>query len=223
MSRGARNKVVWTILVAAGKGSRFGGPKQLTEVGGRSLIDIALDVAMPLSDGVVLVVPQQNSTDMARSGCVVVSGGETRSDSVRAGLARVPIEADFVLVHDVARPMASRELFSRVIAALEDGEVAVVPVVPVVDSLKRLSDASGLVAVPREGIFAAQTPQGFSAAALRELHAAGLDTTDDSTAAEKIGIRVFGVAGETHNFKITTHADLAVANALWDVGVGGNT
>lgn len=185
------------------------------------MLDVALDTALAATDGVVLVVPESSMESMARLGCIVQKGGATRSDSVRAGLARVPSDADFILVHDAARPMASGKLYARVIEALERGELAVVPVMPVVDSLKRSSGEVGLISVSRENMMVAQTPQGFSASALRAIHAARLDTTDDADAAERIGIRVSSVSGEAHNLKITTRSDLAVANALWEIGVRG--
>lgn len=221
MTQRFARKVVWTILVAAGSGERFGGPKQLARLGGRTVLDVALDTALAATDGVVLVVPESSMESMARLGCIVLKGGATRSDSVRAGLARVPTDADFILVHDAARPMASGKLYARVIEALERGELAVVPVMPVVDSLKRSGDEGDLISVSRENMMVAQTPQGFSASALRAIHAARLDTTDDADAAERIGIRVASVSGEAHNLKITTRYDLAVANALWEIGVRG--
>ena len=117
-------------------------------------------------------------------------------------------------MHDAARPLATPALFARVVEALEAGEDAVVPVVPVVDSLKRLADDGSLRSVSRENMFAAQTPQGFKADVLRAVHASGIDTTDDGGAAEAIGVRVACVDGERTNMKITTLADLVVARAL---------
>src|SRR5437773_2633620 len=102
---------VWTIVVAAGAGSRFGGAKQFASLGGRRVADWAMEVATVSSDGVVLVVP--DDVDVAPG---VVVGGATRAESVRCGLAAVPPDTDIVIVHDAARPFAARALFDAVVA-----------------------------------------------------------------------------------------------------------
>ena len=145
----------------------------------------------------------------------VVAGGATRSASVRAGLVVVPDDASIVLVHDGARPLATRNLFDAVVAAVRDGADAVVPGVPVSDSLRR-ADCS----VDREGMFAVQTPQGFPAATLRAAHAGGGDASDDATLVEAIGGRVVVVEGEADNLKITRPVDLLVARELLDASGG---
>src|SRR2546430_783270 len=121
---------VWAIVVAGGSGSRFGDavPKQFLDLAGRSLIDWALTTAVATCDGVIVVVPAARlnaTTDelgAAYAGRVTaVAGGPTRSASVRAGLAAVPPDADVVVVHDAARPLAGAELFERVVAAVRAG------------------------------------------------------------------------------------------------------
>lgn len=209
---------IWTIVVAAGRSSRFGGPKLLEPLGGagRRVVDHAVRTAVEVSDGVVLVT---DDADIAAGQPVdaVVPGGDTRSASVRAGLASVPDEAIVVLVHDAARPAASQALFDRVIGTLSDDEVhGVVPVLPVADTIKRV-DADALVraTLDREGLVAVQTPQGFRRSTLIAAHSLGGEATDDAALIEQSGGTVISVVGEPENFKITTPLDLMLMRALW--------
>ena len=110
----------WAIVVAAGGGVRFGGAKQFASLGDSSVLDLAVDVARSACDGVVVVLPPE-STWQAPAGVQSAAGGATRSDSVRAGLAHVPDDVDIVVVHDAARPLASRRLFELVVAAVAGG------------------------------------------------------------------------------------------------------
>lgn len=208
---------VWTIVVAAGSGQRFGSPKQLAVLGDRRVIDWSVDTASAAGDGVVLVVAAASQAEIEAgyrcsqgSQPIVVVGGDTRSESVRAGLAAVPSSADVVLVHDAARPLATVELFERVIAAVAAGADAVVPGIDLVDTIRRRG--GGLV--DRDELVAVQTPQGFAAAALSAAHRGGAEATDDATLVEASGGRVVVVPGESNNFKITHRDDLVVAQAL---------
>ena len=201
------------MIVAAGTGVRFGGPKQLVEIGSSTALDMAIDAALSVSDGIVVVAPAEMVHQLRRPGTVTIPGGATRAESVRCGLEAVPAQAEVILVHDAARPLATPALFKRVVDALAAGEEAVVPIVPVVDSLKKLGEDGSLHSISREKMFAAQTPQGFRAQVLRAVHAAGIETTDDGGAAEAMGFRVGSVDGEQTNLKITTAADLLVARA----------
>lgn len=209
----------WAIVLAGGSGTRFGGgQKVLFLVGGKRVIDHALDSARAAVDGVVAVIPQDwRIGDFERRADAVVTGGATRSESVRAGLAAVPDEAEVVVVHDAARPLATVALFKAVIEALADPEVdAAIPGVPVVDTLKRVEGDRVAGTVPREKIVAVQTPQAFRAAALRAAHASGRDATDDAALVEEDGGRVTVVPGEEANIKITVVRDLILARALAD-------
>ena len=201
---------VWTIVVAGGAGSRMGRPKQYEQIGSRRVIDHAAAAARAVSDGVVVVVP---AADVVTEGGV--AGGATRSDSVRAGLAAVPPTATIICVHDAARPFASAELFSAVIAAISDGADAAVPGIAVTDTIKRI-DADGIVVEtpPRSALVAVQTPQAFRASVLRAAHASGRDATDDAALVELCGGRVVVVAGDQNNRKITHPDDLAWAREL---------
>jgi 2-C-methyl-D-erythritol 4-phosphate cytidylyltransferase len=206
-----RNEIVWTIVVAAGSGLRFGSAKQFETIGGKKIVDWAVDEASKHSAGVVVVVPVGQV-----SGAGQVEGGSTRSESVRRGLAAVPDTATIICVHDAARPFASPTVFQRVISAVVDGADAAVPGVAVVDTIKQVNESNVVVATPRrETLRAVQTPQAFRAESLRRAHAAGGEGTDDATLIEKMNGEVVVVEGEIVNRKITTREDLewAVAHA----------
>jgi 2-C-methyl-D-erythritol 4-phosphate cytidylyltransferase len=201
---------VWVIVVAAGSGRRFGGAKQYESLAGRRVIDWSIAAARTVADGVVLVVAPERADDAEPGVDAVVAGGDTRSASVRAGLAVVPGDAEVVLVHDGARPLAPPELFRSVVDAVRAGADAVVPGVPVDDTLRSLAGR----AVDRDGLVAVQTPQGFRGAALRDAHAAGAEATDDASLVEAAGGKVVVVDGSPTNLKITRPSDLTVAEAL---------
>jgi len=198
---------VWTVVVGAGRGQRFGGLKQYEEIGGRRIIDRSVEVARAAGAGVVVVVPPE---DAEREGGV--AGGESRAASVRAGLAAVPADAEVICVHDAARPFASVELFARVIAAVRDGADGAVPGLPVSDTVKVVEESDGrtrVVSTPdRSTLSAVQTPQAFRADALRAAHAGGAEGTDDASLVEAAGGVVVVVEGEAGNRKITTVDDL---------------
>ena len=223
---GLRAGPVWAVVVAGGAGSRFGRPKQFEALAGRPVVEWSVTAARKATDGVVLVVPALD-VDRARSlgADVVVAGGETRSASVRRGLACVPESAEVVVVHDAARPLASPALFAAVVAPLlangpgdADG---VVCGLPVADTLKRVDGHGTTVTgtVDRSSLVAVQTPQAFRAAVLRRAHADGGDATDDAALVEAIGGIVRVVPGEPHNVKLTLPSDLALLEHL----VGGDT
>ncbi len=203
------------VVVAAGSGSRFGAPKQYEPLGGARVLDHALADARSCADGVVLVVAPERAEDVEPGADVVVAGGATRSASVRAGLAAVPDDADVVLVHDAARPLAGADLFARVVAAVRGGADAVVPAVPVADTIRTrpAGDDPGTT-LDRATLVAVQTPQGFDAAVLRAAHASGAEGTDDASVVEAAGGTVTLVDGHPANRKITDPDDLALAAAL---------
>lgn len=203
MPRAAATAPVWTVVVAGGGGSRFGGRKQYVELAGRRTIDWSLAAARSVSDGIVVVVPPDDADEPVDDADAVVAGGPTRSASVRNGLAAVPDGAGVVLVHDAARPAASPALFRAVVDAVLAGAEAVVPGVAVTDSLR--SRRGG--AVDRDELVAVQTPQGFDAAVLRDAHASGADASDDASLVEAAGGTVAIVLGETTNIKLTHPAD----------------
>lgn len=203
-------EIVWTIIVAAGNGARFGGQKQFMVLGDRRVIDWSRDTAHSVSDGVVLVVPAEAAA--AEGG---VAGGATRSESVRRGLAAVPSEATIICVHDAARPFASEHLYKHVIAAVADGADGAVPGLPVTDTIKKVN-ADGIVldTPDRAALMAIQTPQAFRASVLRKAHEAGNEGTDDASLVERSGGKVVVVSGEAINKKLTTPEDLEWARAM---------
>ena len=199
-------------MVGGGSGRRFGRLKQYEAIGQRRVIDVSRDVAGACTDGVVVVVP---AADVEREGGV--AGGETRSASVRAGLAAVPASADVICVHDAARPLASPDIYRRVIDAVLDGADAAVPAVAVTDTIKMIdrpieaaSDRWGdVVETPdRARLAAVQTPQAFRADRLRAAHRSGTDATDDAALVEAAGGTVVVVRGDANNRKITEPEDL---------------
>jgi 2-C-methyl-D-erythritol 4-phosphate cytidylyltransferase len=216
---------VWSIVVAAGAGTRFGAPKQYAVVAGRPVLEWAVDACRARSEGVVLVLPAGESHDLAdgsgprhRHGAdVIVPGGATRADSVRCGLSAVPGSAEIVVVHDAARPLASAALFDAVVAAVRsDGVDGVVPGLPVSDTIKAV-DETGRVTrtLDRATLVAVQTPQAFRAATLRRAHdTTQASATDDAMLVESLGGTVLVVPGEVENIKITGPDDLATAERL---------
>jgi 2-C-methyl-D-erythritol 4-phosphate cytidylyltransferase len=198
---------VWAIVVAAGSGRRYGGAKQYEPLAGRRVIDWSLAAAAGAADGVVAVVTPGEADEPVAD--ATVTGAETRSGSVRAGLAAVPDDAEVIVVHDAARPLASSALFAAVIDAVRGGADAALPGVPVVDTLRH-RDGS---AVDRDQLVAVQTPQAFAAARLRAVHADAPEATDDASLVEAAGGTVVVVPGEADNAKITSPGDLLVAEA----------
>jgi 2-C-methyl-D-erythritol 4-phosphate cytidylyltransferase len=205
--------MIWAIVVAAGSGERFGAAKQFAVLGDRRVVDWSIDACAAIADGVVLVVAPDRVAELAAAGLAgvdaVVAGGASRSESVRSGLAAVPSDADLVVVHDAARPLASVALFAAVTDAVVDGVDGVVPALPVTDTVKQV-DADGTVVrtLDRSRLVAVQTPQAFRAASLRAAHAGEPDATDDAAVVEQWGGRVVTVAGEPGNRKITVAEDL---------------
>ena len=219
---------VSAIIVAGGRGLRLGAdqPKQLLEIGGRSMLQWSVSAfdAHPSVDEVVPVLSQSITESVSifcqKAGDIAL-GGERRQDSVAAGFAMVDPKADIVLVHDAARPFVSADLITRVIdAAAAHG--AAVPARRASDTVKRAAAEGGAVleTIPRETIWLAQTPQGFRRDVLADAmkHTAGADVTDEAMAAERAGHPVHIVEGDQQNVKITTPDDLEQARALIEAG-----
>lgn len=209
------------LLVAGGRSERMGGglPKQYREVDGVSVIRRIVKTFMehPEIDGVRVVIRREHHAyyKQALHGlniipCVV--GGETRQKSVRFGLESIAhFDPQKVLVHDVARPLASKRLISRITLELNKKQ-AVIPVLKLADTVKRAEDNQITETLLRDGLVCVQTPQGFDYKTLLSAHkkakAHGLEFTDDSAVCEAAGISVFTVDGEGSNFKITSSADI---------------
>lgn len=204
------------IVVAGGRGERFGAPKQFLSVGANRLVDLAVGAAAAACDVVVVVLPEGHTWDGPAVGAVVV-GGATRSESVRAGLDAVPAEVEIVVVHDAARPLASSEMFELVIDTVRAGADAAVPALPIADTVKRLDGDRVVETLDRSGLVAVQTPQAFRLEMLRAAHADGDSATDDATLVEAAGGTVLAVPGDPRNVKVTNVADLGVVESLMGV------
>ncbi|RDH75691.1 2-C-methyl-D-erythritol 4-phosphate cytidylyltransferase [Mycolicibacterium moriokaense] len=211
------------VVPAAGSGERLaaGAPKAFVNLGGRPMLEHALDGLRDsgVVDSVVVAVPP-NRTDQAKlvfgGDAVIVAGGSNRTESVMLALAAVG-DAEFVLVHDAARALTPPSLIVRVVEALKAGHAAVVPGLPVTDTIKAV-DANGVVlgTPERSGLRAIQTPQGFQVELLRRAYerASAGGFTDDASVVESTGTPVQVVEGDPLAFKITTQADLLLAHAL---------
>lgn len=181
-------------------------------LGDRRVLDYSVDAAVASCDGVVLVLPAGVSND--RGDVRGVEGGPTRSDSVRAGLAAVPEDAEIVVVHDAARPLADHIVFARVVAAVRGGADGAVPGLPIADTVKEVRGDVVVGTIQRDGLVTVQTPQAFRASVLRAAHASGTNGTDDAAVVEAAGGRVVVVPASVDNFKITAPADLERAAEL---------
>ena len=203
--------------MAGGSGRRFGQLKQYALLGGRPVLQWAVAACRTCSAGVVLVVPDGDGDHDLHGADAVVTGGPTRAESVRRGLAAVPADAAVIVVHDAARPLASPALFAAVVAAVTGGGAdGAVPGVPPSDTIKAV-DESGRVTstLDRATLVAVQTPQVFRAAVLRQAHdAASTGATDDAMLVEALGGTVQVVPGEPGNLKITDPGDLGAAERL---------
>jgi 2-C-methyl-D-erythritol 4-phosphate cytidylyltransferase/2-C-methyl-D-erythritol 2,4-cyclodiphosphate synthase len=212
------------VLLAAGRGERLGDdrPKAFARLGDLPLL------AEPLRrldesqwiEGIVVAAPPRWEepcivlAEELGAGKVssVVTGGETRAASVRAGLEEVPEAATVVLVHDAARPLVTDDVIGRVLTPLSEGYDGAVPVVPVADTVKRVRDGEVVETVDREGLVVAQTPQAFLASALRR--AAAGEGTDCASLVEAQGGRIKAVEGDARLLKVTSHEDLELV-ASW--------
>jgi 2-C-methyl-D-erythritol 4-phosphate cytidylyltransferase len=211
------------VVPAAGSGERLGAglPKAFVELCGRTMLEHAVDglLASGVITRVVVATPADRVDETATllaGRATVVAGGAQRPESVRRALAAVG-DPEFIVVHDAARPLTPVEQIRRVVAALRDGMRAVIPVLPVVDTIKAV-DANGVVlgTPERAGLRAVQTPQGFEAALLRRAYQQSADATvtDDASLVENLGTPVHTVAGDVLAFKITTALDLRLARAV---------
>lgn len=209
---------IWAIVVAGGDGRRFGAKKQFLDLKGINVLERSVRAARAVADHVVAVIPLSAVGDESLHGGadIVVAGGSDRAASVRAGLVVVPDSTSVIIVHDAARPLASQDLFSRVIGALCEGIDGVVPGVAVTDTVKRVKDNLVLETLDRTALIAVQTPQAFRAKALRSAHQSGQSATDDASLVEINGGVVAVVAGESRNIKLTEPSDVDVALGFID-------
>ena len=213
------------VVTAAGRGERLGAemPKALVPIGGRAMLihAVALMRARPRISGIVVAAPVGETENVRAlfadfADVTVVTGGESRTDSVRAAVAVVPDDVAGILVHDAARPFVPAHVVDTVIDAIENGADGAVPGIPVIDTIKEVGPDDVIVATPRRAsLRAVQTPQGFRADVLRAaLALPDADATDDAQLVERVGGKVRVVPGHPDAFKVTTPDDVARAEAL---------
>ena len=219
--------MVWAILAAAGRGDRLGldRPKAFAPLNDRPLIAESLErleasewierivVAAPpeWEEPCILVAEEVAAGKVAAT----VTGGASRSESVRAALAEVPEDATVVLVHDAARPLVTDEVIGRLVTAISDGWDGAVPALPVPDAVKRVEGEAVAESIDREGLVTVQTPQAFVASILRDALSGDVSSAPDcSTLVEARGGRVRVVEGDPRLLKVTTPADLELV-ATW--------
>ena len=205
------------LIPAAGSGERFGAPipKALVQLNGRTLIEHALLNLGPIASQIIVAAPagyEEKFREILGDAVTVVTGGSTRTKSVKIALESIDSEIEFVLVHDAARPLASGELGKRVIDALAAGDVAVIPALNVADTIKEVDAANYVVSTPnRERLRAVQTPQGFARETLVKAHMQNIEATDDGALVEAMRGKVKLIEGEIRALKITNPEDLASA------------
>jgi len=217
---------VWAVLAAAGRGERLGSdrPKAFARLGGRPLLAESLErleesgwidaivIAAPpdWEEPSILVVEEIAATKVSSA----VTGGESRSESVRLALEEVPAEAAVVLVHDAARPLLPAEVIERVLAPLSEGWDGVVPVVPLADTVKRVEGDRVVETLPRDDLVAVQTPQAFLADTLRRAVSGEVSSaTDCASLVEAQGGRIKVVEGDPRLLKVTDADDLALVES----------
>jgi len=214
------------LIPAGGAGRRMGGAfKPFLEIDGEPMLAHTLRPFLERDDieWVVVALPPEMVTEppvwlCADPRVAVVSGGAERGDSVRNALAAVPPEADVILVHDAARPLVTADVIDRCIVLAGEGRSAIAAI-RAVDTIKEVDDGGRVAATPdRRRLWAAQTPQAFPAAVLRNALARALEervaSTDDSALVDRFGGTVVVVEGHPENLKVTTVADLAIAEVL---------
>lgn len=212
--------LVAVIIPAGGSGERLGAkiPKALVQVGGKTLIEHAVANMSPIANQLIVAAPEGFESEFQNllgSEVTVVTGGATRTLSVKSALDEVDSENEFILVHDAARPLASTELALRIIDSLRAGERAVIPGLTVSDTIKRIDDDNYVTKTPtRAKLRAIQTPQGFTRKLLIKAHSSADDFTDDAGLVEDRGVAVKVINGEERAFKITTLLDLVSAEKI---------
>ena len=209
------------IVAAAGAGERLGAgaPKALASVGGRTLLEHAVAALRSAGvDVIVVTAPAARVEEFAAlvPDATVIAGGATRQHSVRLALAALPANVDVVLVHDAARALVPVDMVLRVLAAVRDGADAVVPVLPLSDTVKEVRPPGVVVrTVDRSTLRAVQTPQGFRRDVLERAHVSVVtDATDDAALVEISGVTVTTVEGSAEALKVTTPFDLTVAESV---------
>ena len=209
--------LVAVIIPAGGSGVRLGStlPKALVQIAGKTLVEHAVNRMAPIASQIIVAAPlgfEDEFRKILGDEITIVTGGVTRTESVKAALTHIDASHDFVLIHDAARALAPTSLAMRVIDSLRSGEKAVVPGVAVSDTIKRIDKDNYVTKTPtRSKLRAIQTPQGFKRKVLIAAHRSKDEMTDDAGLVEERGVSVKVITGEPEAFKITTPDDLALA------------
>lgn len=224
---------IGVVVPAAGSGARMGGAfKPFLDLSGVPMLARSLAPFFERDDVVSIVValpaalaPEPPPWLVRDPRVRIVPGGAERGDSVRNALAALPADLDTILVHDAARPLVTAEVIERCAAAAASGR-SVIAGVPVTDTIQQVASDGTIVATPdRASLRAAQTPQAFPATVIREAYARaaqdGIRATDDAALVARCGVEVVVVEGAQDNIKITTPADLALAEAMLARARGG--
>lgn len=226
MNNAATGRVA-AIIPAAGSGVRLGAqiPKAFIELDGISLLTRSALAMSRVADVIIVAAPSDELELASRqltnvdAEVHIVAGGQARQDSIANALAVLPDDVQFVLVHDAARPLVPVEVTNRVLSELQNGAVAVIPVLPIADTIKRVDAQNNVIeTVDRNQLRRVQTPQGFTRETLHHAYAdPTVVATDDAGLMEVLGIPVLTVAGDELAMKVTTAHDLQIANALLGV------
>lgn len=222
------------ILVGAGSGERLGAgaPKAFVELGGKTLLERGVETVLSLEGPghLVVVAPESHAaaalavleSQTQHTGASwttnVAIGGPERHVSVMNGLEQLPEWVDIVLVHDIARPLTPARVFTDVVHAVRERQAAVVPVLPVADTIKRIDDANRIVeTVDRSRLVSSQTPQGFLRNELEAAYAAAPShMTDDAAVVQASGLHVTTIEGSPRAHKLTTRADAELLQWMLD-------
>lgn len=204
---------VWAVVLAAGRGERFGRPKQFERVDGIRLVDRAVDVVRPHVDGIVLALPPGTSWD-GPAVDVVVEGGSTHAESTRAALAALPTAAGTVLITAPSHPLIDASLIGEVLGEIHRGADAAVPLLPLADAIK-VQDAAGIHSVETSARPSlAQLPFGFRRSVLDEATTRWPDFVEELEVVERMGGTIASVQGRPTNIHVATPADLALATLI---------
>lgn len=204
---------VWSIVLAAGSGARFGDRKQFATAGGSRLVDLAVDVARNVCDHVVVVLPRGEPwtgpwVDK------IARGGRDRGASVRSGLAAISASAGTVVVHQAANPLASPELFEALLSAIACGAPAAFPGLRPVDLVRVATGPLAGPAIGRDELVLVQAPAAFRLDVLRNAHSRETHAVEDTSIVSAAGYDVHVVPGDPRNIHVATPEDLEIVAAL---------
>ncbi len=204
---------VWAIVLAGGRGLRYGRLKQLDDLAGSRLVDHTVAAARRTCDRVALVLPSGVDWDGEPVDALAV-GGDHQSESLRAGLAVVPAEAGVLVLADPAHPLAADRIFTEVVEAVRAGADGAVPVVPLLEVVQRVRDGVVVDTLPKQDAVVTQSPQAFRADVLRAAHADAPRPVENSGMLAALGHRVVTVPGDPANLHVASPEDLTVVRRL---------